>query len=135
MKRLHGCVLGRVGAVLAALLMLAAGCGNRPSLDAWEQEWRPLVDAIPAEGLPSDPPDRAECDRYLGTLREVLPDLRPAPNDVLESAVTAWVEFGESVFFECPISGGEHAGWEAASLELQRLRAEVEAQIAFEHRA
>ena len=124
----------RVGTALAALVILAAACGSRPSLDAWEQDWRSLTEEIPVESLPAEPPGREACNRYLGILRETLPQLRPAPNDVLESAVTAWVEFGESVFFECPLPGGEHAGWEAASLELQRLRAEVEAEIAFERR-
>ena len=63
----------------------------------------------------------------LGDIRAALPGLRPAPNDVLEDAVVSWAEFGESVFFECPLVRGEHAGWDAAILELQRLRAEIDA--------
>jgi hypothetical protein len=122
----------RVGVPLILAALLLAGCGGRPALDDWEGEWRALADSIPVETLATDPPDRAACDRYLGALRDTLPDLRPAPNDVLESAVRGWVDFAESVFFDCPITRGEHAGWDAAALELQRLQAEVEAEIAFE---
>lgn len=117
------------GAVAAVMI---PACGGRPSLGGWEQEWRTLAEGIPVASLAADPPGRARCDDYLAALRDTLPDLRPAPNDVLESAAVAWAEFGESVFFECPPTRGEHAGWEAAALELQRLLAEVEAEIAFE---
>jgi hypothetical protein len=91
-----------------------------------------LADEIPVDSLATDPPTQGECQRILGELREGLAGLVPAPNDVLEDTVIAWGEFAESVFFECPLGRGGHSGWDGATLELQRLRAEIDAEIEFE---
>ena len=120
--------------VLVGLVVLAfvSGCGGRPDLDVWEGKWLDLAESV-SEGISGPtPPDRVGCDRLLGEIRGDLPGLQPAPNDVLEAAVVLWAEFGESVFFECPLVRGEHAGWDAAVLELQRLRVEIDAEIEFE---
>jgi hypothetical protein len=119
------------GAVLV-VAVAAAACGGRPAVGEWESRWREAAAVVPLDTLVADPPGRAECDRILGDVRELSPDLRPAPNDVIDDAVLAWSEFAEAAFFECPITGGEHAGWEAAALELARLESEVDALVVFE---
>jgi hypothetical protein len=121
-----------VTATAVVVAALAVGCGGRPDVDVWEGRWLDLADDVPVASLAADPPQRERCDEVLGRLRDALPALRPAPTDVLDDAVEAWGEFAESVFFECPLGRGEHAGWEEAAVELQRLRVEIEAEIEFE---
>lgn len=119
------------GAVLAVAVAVVA-CGGRPAVDDWQSKWREAAGVVPLDTLVSDPPGRQECDRILGEVRELSPDLRPAPNDVIGDAALAWSEFAEAAFFECPIIRGEHAGWEATALELARLESEIDALVAFE---
>lgn len=120
-----------IGAVLAVALA-AAACGGRPAIGEWEAKWREAAAVVPLDTLAADPPGREECDRILGDVRELSPGLRPAPNDVIGDAVLAWSEFAEAAFFDCPITGGEHAGWEATALELARLESEIDGLVAFE---
>jgi hypothetical protein len=112
--------------------LAAAACGGRPAIGEWESKWREAAAVVPLGTLVAEPPDRAECDRILGDVREQSPELRPAPNDVIGDAVLAWSEFAEAAFFECPIIRGEHAGWEATALELARLESEIDALVDFE---
>jgi hypothetical protein len=118
------------GALVLALTVSA--CGGRPSIGEWESQWRAAAEVVPLDTLVADPPDRAECDRILGDVRALSPDLRPAPDDVIDAAVLAWSEFAEAAFFECPITRGEHAGWEQTSAQLGQLEAEVDALIEYE---
>jgi len=116
----------------AVMLILVTSCGGRPDLDSWDPKWLELAETVTGEISAAAPPEREACDHLLGRVRAGLPELRPAPNDVVGAAVDAWGEFAESVLFECPLVRGEHAGWDAAVLELQRLRAEIDAEIDFE---
>lgn len=116
--------------VALAVLLVACGAG-RPALDAWEAEWESALGLIPPQESFASGSDQELCERTVGQLRAEM-QLAPAPNTDLEDAATRWRAFAESLFFECPLSEGEHIGWESGYTEMARLEAEVDALIDFE---
>ena len=73
------------------------------------------------------------CSAALGSVRQAASDLIAAPNDDLAEAFLRWSDFAESVYFKCPPADGVHAGFAASYEEMERLSAEIEALLTFEH--
>jgi hypothetical protein len=118
--------------VAVALLVLAVGaCGRqeRPTLGAWRATWERATAIVPSEDDVGATPDRELCESTLGELREVRPDLTPAPDEVVNAAVEEWITYAESVFFSCfeEVSGDDPVA--AAYEQLDRLEGEVDAAI------
>jgi hypothetical protein len=118
--------------VVVAIVALASQGDSRPSLDDWEAEWRSFAALIPDQDEVTGSDQESLCGAAVGSMRQAEADLVPAPNADLDAAALAWVEFAESVFFECPLRTGDHVGFEAGYEEIDRLAAEIEALIAFE---
>lgn len=111
--------------LLVVILILVACTPGRPDVSAWLPRWQAATQAMPPPPPPGSALDRATCDRTVASLRQVRDGLLPTPDDQLDITVDAWIRFAEDLFFECPIAGGPHAGWERGYAELERLESEV----------
>ncbi len=124
----------RLVAICSVVALLLAGCtSSQPSIDQWRADWQALLDEIPPlEALVSAEADglRVICDGALGDLRTAVVDMENAPSQHIEDAALNYLEFAETVFFECPIHRGDYSGFEAAYQEMHRLAAAVDALIA-----
>jgi hypothetical protein len=120
--------------ICSVVAMLLAGCtSSQLSTDQWRDDWQALLDEIPPlEVLVSADPDslRVICDGALGNLRTAVVDMENAPSQHIEDAALNYLEFAETVFFECPIHRGDYSGFEEAYEEMHRLAAAVGALIA-----
>lgn len=120
--------------VVVPALVLAA-CSSRLSMPEWEAEWNGVTGAIPLLDtvLNADQATRSLlCSETLGHLRSAVELVERAPDADIEHAALTYLEFSESVFFECPLTKGEHAGFEAGYLEMDRLASVIETLIAYD---
>jgi hypothetical protein len=120
-------------AVVLVLAMLVPSCSDDPSLADWESSWQQIQQALPPLSTVMGGEPGEICSATVGALREAAADLITAPNQDLATAFLTWSDFTEGVFFECPPTGGAHAGFEASYEEIARLAIEVDALLAFEH--
>jgi hypothetical protein len=119
------------GLLLTAVVTITA-CGSTP-LKEWEATWAETLTGIPPmeemqqlDGAAG----RAACDTALAALRSAAPVLTDAPDPDLAREVVIFIDFAESVFFECPIESDAHAGWEAGYAEMDQLRNAVTTVLA-----
>ncbi len=118
----------RIRYLLLPLLVALAACGagaERPAIDDWADMWERARVAVPdqagAEAL-----NREGCDVVLERLRNLRPELTPAPVSRLDDIVEEWLAVAEETFFECPPNKGERIGFEAAYRDLTAIEAEVD---------
>ncbi|MDX1659473.1 MAG: hypothetical protein R3343_11685 [Nitriliruptorales bacterium] len=115
--------------IAAALLASSCGPGDRPSVAEWRPSWDQALEIIPPESELDAPPSEAECQEVLGALRDVRPELSPAPDDIIDATVGAWFTYAESTFFTCFRSVPSEDRVARAYDTLDRLREEVETAI------
>jgi hypothetical protein len=116
-------------ALLAALAFAAPACVDheRPSPDEWRELWTETRAAVPGpQAFVVSETRRETCDRVLAELRSAYGRLLPAPDEELDSAVREWLHFAEGFMLECPLRGGEQAGFEAGFRHLDELAAVVD---------
>lgn len=121
-------------AVLATVLLWGvAACGERaaPGPVAWQARWRVVREQVPPAAAFRVEDPRPLCGRALRDLKAARGRLQPAPTDVLDHAVGAWLDFAEAMMFDCPVREGPHAGFEAGFVELERLASQVDAALAY----
>lgn len=123
----------RTASAVVALLLIVSACSEAKPIGQWEQDWQRLLDELPAlETMLTATEDQAMelCGDALGVLRDTAPELQEIADADLETAAITFVDFAESVFFECPIRTGDHAGFEAGYAEMDHLRSAVGALLA-----
>ena len=120
-------------ATVLAVVVVTAGCARDLSLDEWESAWRTTITHLPSVSVLMDGDPHTTCSATLGDVRQAEADLIAAPNSDISDAFLRWADFAESVFFDCPPNGGNHAGFEASYREMDRLASEVDALLVFEH--
>lgn len=94
--------LGISALVLAAgpSLLACSSEADRPSRAAWEARWQstrtlvPEAEEVLAEG-------EEVCGSFLGEVRSRREDLLPAPTEVLDDTVSAWLADAEAVGLDC----------------------------------
>jgi hypothetical protein len=122
-------------ALLAALAFLAPACTDheRPSPAEWREIWAATRAAVPGpQAFVVSETRRETCDRVLAELRSAYGRLLPAPDEELGDAVREWLQFAEGFMLECPLRGGEQAGFEAGFRHLDELAAVVDTALHFE---
>lgn len=114
----------------AALLLTATGCEEteQPTAAEWRAEWRETADAVPSQAELGEPSEDV-CNDVLGEIRESRSELRPAPDEVVDSAADAWFTYAEHVFFTCFEDVGSDQPVETAYDTLERLRNGVESAL------
>jgi hypothetical protein len=120
---------------IALIAVALASCSSKLSTAEWETEWNGLLGDLPTLDAVTGASDAALseiCTEALGTLRTAAVDLMRAPEPDLERTALTYVDFAESVFFECPIRTGDHTGFEAGFEEMDRLQTAVEAILDFD---
>lgn len=114
--------------LVAAVAVAACGREPRPDVATWRARWEEARALVPpAEAL--QPPDDQVCEDVLVDLRATRPDLSPAPDDVLEESMVAWITFAESTFFECFDDDIGADSVEVAYGRLDQLADEVDAAL------
>ena len=119
--------------VLALAVALVLACHKPAGTDAadWSATWQHLQTELPSGAAVSTAADpRKLCERALGVLRETEPALRNGPNEAAIDAFARWQKFSMKLYYECPVQGGEHAGWDAGLAEATSLREQVEQALA-----
>ena len=124
----------RILVVVAAVVALVlAGCGGnsgtsdgqRPDPASWAMTWEDVQTMIPDLETLGDPPDADVCEATVTRLRDARNDLYPAPDELVEVEVDAWMVEATSIFFEC-FEADIGADTVAESYaELDRLESEV----------
>ncbi len=123
-------MVSRLLPLLAAVTLVAAGCGNgRPAVADWQGEWQRVVQAIPTRSAFVAGPDEDLCADALVIVRGANDDLLPTPDQALDGAVEGWLAQARETFLECPPRGAAE-GFDAAYDRLDALRAEVDAGLA-----
>lgn len=122
-----------LAATILAFLLATTSCSQNLSLDEWESVWQETNAALPALSDVDIADPLEVCSAALGSVRQAASDLIDAPNDDLAEAFLRWSDFAESVYFNCPPADGVHAGFAASYEEMERLSAEIEALLTFEH--
>lgn len=94
--------LGSSALVLAAASsMLACGADDdRPSRAAWEARWESTKALVPEAEEVLDEGEEV-CGPFLGDIRSRRDDLLPAPTEVLDETVSAWLADAEAVGLDC----------------------------------
>lgn len=116
---------GVIVAIAVAILMGACTDQDRPAISDWQEDWRELLETMPAPAELGDPPSQAVCSTALGELRERRVGLVPTPDAAIDPVVEEWIRVAEAALFECPPSSEEIPSLEQAYAELARLGAEV----------
>lgn len=114
---------------LLAALLVACASPTSPDLRTWTATWDRARDVIPAQSQLDLPVEHEACSAVLGALREIRPELLPAPDPVITNTAAAWHEHAEHVFFTCFDRTTDPARVEDAYDELRRLEAEVRTAI------
>lgn len=114
------------------LLMVVASvssCGSTGlTLEEWEVMWQEAVTTV--DTAMSQPITEAVCDKTLGYLREVRPDLDPPPLADLEPPLDSWFAEAEDAFFECRFQ--DEGVSERVSQALNTFEAEVDTVLSLE---
>ena len=125
--------LRSLAAMAVCLVLATTSCSEDLSLDEWESVWQDTNANLPSLSDVTTADPLEVCSSALGSVRQAASDLIAAPNEDLAEAFLRWSDFAESVYFKCPPTGGNHAGFEGGYEEMARLAAEIEALLTFEH--
>ena len=116
-----------MAALVAATL---TGCARQgPTMAEWRPRWETLRAQVPPVTAFASGPDAALCEQTLVILRESRDSVLPAPDEVIDAAVTDWLAHADTLFFECPPEEGELVGFEAAYRRLDSIAAEIESLL------
>jgi hypothetical protein len=123
-----------LAAALAVSLALVTACDRTPRplpRSEWGAAWARTRDTLldPAAFAGDGEEARRQCDLALGRLHEAQHLLRPAPDEVLDTAVGAWLTFAERMMFECPARADRYPSFASGFVHLQRLAAEVDVAL------
>lgn len=118
-------------AAIALLTLLLVACTEptSPDLDTWTDTWERARGIVPAQSELELPIAHETCSEVLGALREIRPELLPAPDPIITNTASVWHEHAEHVFFTCFDGTTDPDRVADAYDELHRLEAEVRTAI------
>lgn len=109
-----------IGMVLLATIAVACGGPGRPSVSEWRTTWDAAQAVVPDVG--DVELDHERCEAVLAELREIRPELKPAPDELVDEQMAAWAAYAEHLFFTC----FENVEVRGAYAELDRYARQVE---------